>query len=79
VPVVRATQHIQRRALVGTNRLGGQGHAFVRLEPLAIIERSAAGERTIPLHGWTIRQTTVLLLLAFALGVLVAMLLGRRR
>jgi uncharacterized spore protein YtfJ len=70
IPIVQVTAYAHRRALVGDRQLSGQGGGFVRLKPVAIIERGPAGERRIP-----IRDETVQLLGAFLLTALIVPLI----
>ena len=42
--------HVRRRALVGTNRLAAECQGTVVVRPIAIIERSGAGERHLPVR-----------------------------
>jgi hypothetical protein len=81
VPVVRVTVRGQRRAHVGTNELAGQGWGFVRLQPVAILERSAGGERHIPIQDRTVQALSGFLLAAFVIPLLlgVAVRLARGR
>ena len=81
VPVVRVTTHGQRRAHVGTNEFAGQGWGFVRLRPVAILERSAGGERHIPIQDSTVQALSGFLLAAFVIPLLlgVAVRLARGR
>jgi len=81
VPVVRVTRRVRRRALVGSDRVAAQGQGFVHLRPVAIVERSAAGERRIPIHDRTTQMLSGLLLAAFIIPLLlgVAVRLARGR
>ena len=81
VPVVRVTTHGQRRAHVGTDEFAGQGWGFVRLRPVAILERSAGGERHIPIQDSTVQALSGFLLAAFVIPLLlgVAVRLARGR
>ncbi len=64
IPVVEVTAYAKRRALVGDRRLYGQGGGFVRLKPIAIIERGPTGERRIPIRDKTTQILGGLLLTA---------------
>ena len=81
VPVVRVTRHVRRRALVGSDRLAAQGQGFMHLRPVAIVERSAAGERRTPIPDRTAQMLSGLLLAAFIIPLLlgVAARLARGR
>jgi hypothetical protein len=70
VPVVRVTTHGQRRAFVGPDRLAGQGWGFVRLQPIAILERREGGERHVPIRDRTAEVLGGLLLAAFIIPLL---------
>lgn len=72
VPVLRVTTYARRRALVGSDRLVGQGWGFVHLRPVAILERSEAGERCIPIRDKTSQTLGGLLLAAFIIPLLLA-------
>jgi uncharacterized spore protein YtfJ len=72
VPVVRVTTRGRRRAAVGSGRLAGQGWGFVRLRPVAILERSEAGERRFPIRDKTAQALSGLLLAAFIIPLLLA-------
>jgi len=72
VPVVRMTTRMQRRALVGTERVSGRGWGAVRLRPIAILERSEEGERRIPIRNKTAQALSGFLLAAFIIPLLLA-------
>ena len=72
VPVVHVTTYVRRQALVGSDRLAGQGWGFVHLRPVAIVERSEAGERHIPIQNKTAQALSGLLLAAFIIPLLLA-------
>jgi hypothetical protein len=72
VPVVRVTARGRRRALVGPHRLAGHGWGFVRLRPVAVLERSEAGERRFPIRDRTAEVLGGLLLAAFVIPLLLA-------
>lgn len=80
VPVVRVTSYVRRRALVGAHQLAGQGWGFVHLQPVAVVERSEAGERRFPICDKTAQVVSGLLLVAFVvpllLGVVVRLVRG---
>ena len=73
VPVVRVTSHVRRRAFVGSDRVGAQGWGFVRMRPVAILERDEAGERRIPIQDKTNQVLGGLLLAAFIIPLLLAL------
>jgi hypothetical protein len=83
VPVVRVTTHGRRRAIVGPDRLAGQGWGFVRVQPIAILERSMSDETRVPIRDRTAEVLGGLLLAAFIipllLGVAVRLARTRRR
>jgi uncharacterized spore protein YtfJ len=81
IPVVEVTAYAKRRALVGDRRLYGQGGGFVRLKPIAIIERGPAGERRIPIRDKTAQILGGLLLTALIvpLILILAVHLMRKR
>ena len=72
VPIVQVTSRGRRQAVVGTHRLAGQGWGWVRLRPVAILERSEAGVRRYPIPDSTARVLSRLFLVA----VIVPLLLG---
>jgi len=73
VPVVRVTSHVRRRAFVGSDRVSAQGWGFVRMRPVAILERDEAGERRIPIEDKTAQALGGLLLAAFIIPLLLAL------
>ena len=72
VPVVRVTTHGRRGATVGPDRLAGRGWGFVRLQPIAILERSESGERRASIRDRTAEVLGGLLLAAFIIPLLLA-------
>lgn len=72
VPVVSVTTGVRRRAFIGSDRLAGQGWGFVHLQPVAIVERSEAGERRIPIQDKTAQALGGFLLAAFIVPLLLA-------
>ena len=72
-PLVRVETRVQRQAFVGAGGLAGHGHGYVRMRPVAIVERSAAGERRIPLQDRTAQVIGGLLLAAFVIPLLLAL------
>ena len=73
VPVVRVTSRVRRRAFVGSGRVSAQGWGFVRMQPVAILERDEAGERRIPIEDKTAQALGGLLLAAFIIPLLLAL------
>ena len=73
VPLVRVESQVQRQAFVGNDRLAGQGRGYVRMHPVAILERSATGERRIPIQDRTAQAIGGLLLAAFVIPLLLAL------
>jgi len=72
VPQVRVTSYARRRALVGTDRLAGQGGGFVHMRPIAIVERGPSGERRIPIQNKTAQLLSGMLLAAAIIPMLLA-------
>lgn len=70
VPIVRVTTYGRRQAFVGTDRLAGRGWGFVRLRPVAVVERGEAGERCIPIQDKTAQMLSGFLLAAFIIPLL---------
>jgi hypothetical protein len=81
VPAVRVTTRGRRQAFVGPDRLAGQGWGFVRLQPVAILERSETGEQRFPIRDRTAEVLGGLLLAAFIIPLLlgVAVRAARKR
>jgi hypothetical protein len=75
-PVVRVETEVRRRAFVGARGLAGEGAGFVHMQPVAIMERSEAGERCIPIHDRMAQWLGGLLLAALVIPAL--MLLAER-
>jgi hypothetical protein len=73
VPLVRVEARVQRQAFVGNDRLTGQGRGCVRMHPVAILERSATGERRIPIQDRTAQAIGGLFLVAFVIPLLLAL------
>jgi uncharacterized spore protein YtfJ len=73
VPLMRVTTYVRRRAFVGSDRLAGQGWGFVRLHPVAVLERSQDGERRIPIEDKTAQALSGLLLAAFVIPLFLAL------
>ena len=80
-PLVRVTAYTRRQAHVGSDWLSGWGGGFVRMRPIAIIERSEAGERRIPIRDKTAQMLGGLFLAAIIIPLLLglAVLLMRKR
>lgn len=82
VPVVRVERVVRRRAFVGADGLAGEGVGFVRMRPIAILERQGgAGERRIPIPDRTVQLIGGLLLAALMIPLLlmVAVLVAHMR
>jgi hypothetical protein len=81
VPIVRVETDVQRRAFVGSSGVAGEGAGFVYLRPIAILERSGAGERRIPVRDRTAQWLGGLLLAALVVPALmiIAERIVRRR
>ncbi len=80
-PLVRVTSYARRQAHLGSDQLSGQGWGFVQMQPIAILERSEAGERRIPIRDKTAQLLGGLFLAAFIIPLLLglAVLLMRKR
>jgi uncharacterized spore protein YtfJ len=76
VPVVRVETDVRRRAFVGADGLAGEGSGFVYMRPVAVLERSEAGQRRIPIQDRTAQLLGGLLLAALIIPAL--MLLAER-
>jgi hypothetical protein len=77
--VSRVEAHVRRRALVGTNRLAAECQGTVVVRPVAIIERSGAGERRLPIRDAGTRALSFLALVAVLAPVLVLLAALMRR
>ena len=73
VPLVRVTTYARRRAHIGSRQLSGQGWGFVHLHPVAIVERSEAGERRFPIRDRTAQMIGGVLLAAIIIPLLLAL------
>ncbi len=78
-PLVRVTSRVRRQALVGSDRLTGQGWGFVRIQPVALLERSEAGERRIPIQDETAQTLDRLFLAALIIPLLATIVLLARK
>jgi len=72
IPVARVATYVRRRAFVGDGQLAGQGRGFVRIQPIAIIERDGESERRILIRDRTAQTLGGLLLAAFIIPLLLA-------
>ena len=70
VPLVQVTTRGRRRALLGAARVTGEGWGFVRLRPVAVLERSEEGERRLPIQDRTAQWLGGFLLAAFIVPLL---------
>jgi len=70
VPVVQVTTRGRRRAFVGAHRVRGDGWGIVRLRPVAVLERSAGGQRRLPIQDRTAQWLGGFLLAAFIVPLL---------
>ncbi len=73
LPLVRVETHVRRQAFVGGTGLTGRGYCRVRMRPVALVERSEAGEHRIPLQDRTAQVVGGLLLAAFVIPLLLAL------
>jgi uncharacterized spore protein YtfJ len=53
IPTARIVSFGKARGTVGADRIGGWGGGFAWITPLAIVEKTAEGERCIPIAGET--------------------------
>jgi hypothetical protein len=70
VPVVQVETCVRRRAYVGADGLAAGGWGFVRMRPVAVLERGGAVERRIPIRDRTAQLLGGLLLAAFIIPLL---------
>jgi hypothetical protein len=79
VPLVRVTSRVRRQALVGSSRVTGRGWGLVRMQPVALLERSEAGDRCIPIQDETAQTLDRLFLAALIVPLLAALVLLARK
>jgi len=82
VPVARIVTFGKAQATIGAGRVSGWGGGFVRITPLAVVEETAGGERTVPVVDATARALWRLLGVAASLTLFLALvrcLVSRRR
>ena len=81
IPEARISSYGRARATIGTHRTGGWGVGLVQVKPLAIVERTAQGERRIVIPDTTTRSMGLMLGAAAAIMVIFTTLrwLVRRR
>jgi 3-deoxy-D-arabino-heptulosonate 7-phosphate (DAHP) synthase class II len=82
IPEARIASYGRARATIGTHRTGGWGVGLVQVKPLAIVERTAEGERRIVISDATARSMRLMLGVAAAMMVIFAgirWLVRRRR
>ena len=72
VPVVRVETYVRRHALIGANRLTGQGEYAVSMRPVALVERDEEGEHRFPIPDRTKQLLGGLLLAALVIPLLMA-------
>ena len=75
VPLVRVTSRVRRRAFVGSDGVGGGGWGFVCMRPVAILDRSRAGEHRLPVRGETVRSIVWLVLVFFVVPMVAVLLI----
>ena len=73
VPLVRVTGRVRRQAFLGSDGVGAQGWGFVRMRPVAILERVEGDERRIPIEDKTAQSLGGLLLAALVIPLLLAL------
>lgn len=66
VPLVRVTSRVQRRASLRSDRVRGQGFAFVDLRPVAVLDRGGNGQLIQRRHEVRNETTRVMSRLALA-------------
>lgn len=73
IPVVRRTVGVWRQATIGTRHNSAQGMAFVRLQPLGMLERRGEEERFIPIPDRTRQMLGGLLAAAVVIPLLLTL------
>jgi hypothetical protein len=76
VPLVRVTGRVRRRAFVGSDDVGGGGWGFVHMRPVAILDRSGAGEHRLCVRSGTARFIAWLLLVFFVVPLVAVLLVS---
>jgi len=75
VPLVRVTSRVRRQAHIGSSQLTGRGWGFVRMQPVALLDRSEAGDLGIPIQDKTTQILDRLFLIALIIPLLAALVL----
>jgi hypothetical protein len=78
-PLVRVTSRMQRKASVGGHGVSGGGWGFVLMQPVAIIDRSGAGEHRLRIHSGTGRWVAWLLSVFFVVPLVAVLLVSLSR
>jgi CubicO group peptidase (beta-lactamase class C family) len=79
VPLVRVTSRMRRRAFVGSGSVRGGGWGFVHMRPVAIVDRSGAGEHRLRIPGGTGRWVAWLSLVLFVVPLVAVLLISLAR
>jgi len=81
VPLVRVTSLVKRRASLSGDRIHGRAYGFVRMRPVALLEKMGDKEQRHRIQNGTLRVLSWLVLVALAVPWLAALLiyLWRRR
>jgi hypothetical protein len=81
VPLVRVTSLVKRRASLSGDRVHGRAYGFVRMRPVALLEKKGDEEQRHRIQNGTVRVLSWLALVALAVPWLAALLtyLWRRR
>lgn len=69
IPVARFVTYGRASATIGSDRVGGWGGGFVRVVPVAVVEETAEGERSIAVTDATSAALRRLLGAAVAVGL----------
>lgn len=79
IPEARVASYGRARATIGTHRVGGWGVGMVQVKPLAVVERTAEGEKRIVIVDATTRTLRLFLGTAMAMMVVFVCIRGLLR
>jgi hypothetical protein len=73
-PVARVVSYGKAKATIGTDQIGGWGFGFARLIPLAILEKTHDGEKSIPIVDVTAKALQGMFITALAITAILAII-----